>query len=459
MNSNSVKEFVKKEVADWDDDVISTARFKAFSGQRSDWEPKFHFWRDLILKVATNFDLFIIKPSQVKNDWFNRGGLTPLCLDQALSVMCEEGDVVRIGDLLDPTTSRFSLLLRIFRNFMARSAASQDIILEDRIILAPLLKEKSSDVIKQLSESHWTSSCVITLKKFQDVCGGRDEASAVLSYLVGCGKALYLSVKKKEPIEGVKVSLSPVAVSSVSSLDCDVLHLIWTTEKLQQQIDVIDRRYELSKQSALASLKSGNKKIALRHTRELKLASESREKCTSFLNRVEGVLNTIADAESSKKAHAINSFLNTLVSEAILIGARAIKENKISVEEVEICLEELEESIDLQKQVEKSLESTSSYQGIDDDEVEEEFKKLELEMEWKNPEVLLGSLTPRREKEEEISASESAGSLSDALANLKLADSSSRNRQKVLPRMPETTNQKVQPLTLHYSKIVQLESE
>lgn len=43
------------------------------------------------------------------------------------------------------------------------------------------------------------------------------------------------------------------------------------------------------------------------------------------------------------------------VTEAIRIGAEAMKQNKITVEEVEHCLEELEESIDAQKQVEKAL--------------------------------------------------------------------------------------------------------
>ena len=41
--------------------------------------------------------------------------------------------------------------------------------------------------------------------------------------------------------------------------------------------------------------------MALRHARELKLANESREKCASFLNRVEEVLSVIANAESTKK--------------------------------------------------------------------------------------------------------------------------------------------------------------
>ena len=44
-----------------------------------------------------------------------------------------------------------------------------------------------------------------------------------------------------------------------------------------------------SRQSALASLKSGNKKLDLRHARDMKLGTENREKCTSLLNRVEEV--------------------------------------------------------------------------------------------------------------------------------------------------------------------------
>lgn len=66
MDSDSVKEFIRREVPDWDDDeVVATARFKAFSGQRSDWEVKYQFWRDLIIKVSRRFGVFIIDPLQV----------------------------------------------------------------------------------------------------------------------------------------------------------------------------------------------------------------------------------------------------------------------------------------------------------------------------------------------------------------------------------------------------------
>lgn len=61
--------------------------------------------------------------------------------------------------------------------------------------------------------------------------------------------------------------------------------------------------------SALASLKSGNKSSAMRHARELKLASESREKCHVLLMRVEEVLRAIADAQDSKEVCTCKSHI------------------------------------------------------------------------------------------------------------------------------------------------------
>jgi charged multivesicular body protein 7 len=59
--------------------------------------------------------------------------------------------------------------------------------------------------VKHLSESHWNSSCIITMKKFQEVCGGPDEASVMLRYLSGCRTAQYLSVLKNEFVEVHKI--------------------------------------------------------------------------------------------------------------------------------------------------------------------------------------------------------------------------------------------------------------
>ncbi|KAG7635316.1 Snf7 family [Arabidopsis suecica] len=395
MDPEAVKEFIRREVPDWDDEVVAMARFKAFSGQRSDWELKFQFWRDLIIKVSRQFGLFIIDPVQVKKAWFDRGGMTPLCIDDVVLLMHSEGDVVRISDLDDPGSGRIARLLRTVKNLMVQQPVKQEEILESTLVLVPLLKEKAADVVKILSEGHWTSTCVVTLKKFRNLCNGSNEASAVLSHLSGCGKAHKISINRGELIEGVKVSFSQTALPGISTLDCDILHLLRTTEKLQDQLEVMDQRCEKSKKSALASLKSGHRKVALRHARELKVVTESREKCTSLLNRVEEVLNTIADSESTK-----------MVSEAIKTGARVMKDIRISADDVHDYLEELEETIESQKQVEKALES-APYPDIDDEDIEEELLELEMDLESESSQVLPAT-------------SDTADSLTEMFSELKL---------------------------------------
>nr|AFK38291.1 unknown [Lotus japonicus] len=197
-SSASVKDFIAKEVADWDDELVTVARFKAFSGQRSDWQPNFLFWRNLIIKIATHFRFLTVQPSQVKNEWFNRGGLTPLCLDRVLFLMYNEGDIMRTLDLVDPRSGRVSQLFRKVSSLITRSATPPDIVAEEFVVVTAVLKDKAAEVVKHLSENHWNSSCIITMKKFQDVCGGPDEASVILRYLSGCRTAQYLSVHKKE---------------------------------------------------------------------------------------------------------------------------------------------------------------------------------------------------------------------------------------------------------------------
>lgn len=72
-------------------------------------------------------------------------------------------------------------------------------------------------MVRLLSEGHWTSTCVVTLDKFQNLCdGGSNEASAVLSHLSGCGKAHKIFINRGELIE----------VGSYPSLFC-VLFLLY----------------------------------------------------------------------------------------------------------------------------------------------------------------------------------------------------------------------------------------
>lgn len=129
---------VRKEVDDWDDEAKCRARFKALSGQRSDWEPLYCFWRDLILKAARHLGIFLIRPSHVKRLWFRRAGLSPLCLDRVLLEMH------RAGDLLPPqptsTTTRLSHILRRALYFLGASNDDSLALAGDYYILAPLLE-------------------------------------------------------------------------------------------------------------------------------------------------------------------------------------------------------------------------------------------------------------------------------------------------------------------------------
>lgn len=291
--------------------------------------------------------------------------------------------VVNLGGLLRPST--------------------QEKLAEDYYIIPVLLKEKALQVVQVLSERHWTASCVITWRKFQEISGGLKEAHAVLNHLCDHGKAKYLVTTKKDLMEGVKVSLSGRALSGTTSLDFDLLHLIWTAEKLDHQLNVIDLRWKRSRASALASLKLGNKQVALKYSREMKMASLSREKCAALLNRVEEVLAVIADAEASKE-----------VAEAIRIGTQAIKENGISYDEVELCLQELNECIESQKQIDEILGSSAAGAEIEDEDIEEELKELELTF------VEVSTQTSTGLDAVVAGAQETADALSDSLSKLHL---------------------------------------
>ena len=59
--------------------------------------------------------------------------------------------------------------------------------------------------------------------------------------------------------------------------------------------------FKSSRRAALMSFKAGDKQGAFRYVRQSKLFSESRNKCTQLLERVEEVISLIASAESTKQ--------------------------------------------------------------------------------------------------------------------------------------------------------------
>uniref|UniRef100_A0A804N2E0 SNF7 family protein n=1 Tax=Zea mays TaxID=4577 RepID=A0A804N2E0_MAIZE len=286
--------------------------------------------------------------------------------------MRADGDVLLKSELIDPSSTNLHQLVRRVRlmTISSRKAVWQ----EDILVFKLLIEERAADIARQLSDSHWTSTCVVTISKFNSFFVDMDDAHIALCFLTQHGKARYLLGRKQDPIEGVKVALTASQVPAVSKLDHDTLHLVWTEEKLQEQLDVLDRRWEISRRRALASFKSGDKLAAYRYVRQSKLFSQSRSRCTQLLERIEEVISLIASAESNKKVY-----------EAIQIGILAMKDNTVSIDEVNIHMKEIDELVAAQREVDAAL---VPLQSLDDEgDIDEEFSKLEAELQDDVPHI------------------------------------------------------------------------
>ncbi|KAG8045264.1 hypothetical protein GUJ93_ZPchr0008g12300 [Zizania palustris] len=401
---------VREEVSGegwWDDPdgVELRARFKAFTGQRGDWpQPKLLFWKGLVLRVARRLRLCSAPAHLVTGVWFSRpGGLTPLCLPQVLEEMRADGEILLKSELIDPTASTLYQLVR--RLSQMAVVSKQPIVQDDIVVFKSLVEERAAEIVGPLRDSHWTPTCIVTISKFNTFFHGWEDSHAALCYLTQCGKARYIMDRKQDSVEGVKFALMASQVSTISKLDYDTLHLIWTEEKLQQQLDVLDQRWEISRRRALVSFKSGDKQAAYRYVRQSKLFSESRKRCTPLLERVEEVISLIASAESTKK-----------VNEAIKMSIQAMKEHNVSIEEVNRHLKEVDELVATQRETDAALGSVTLQSTDREGDIEEEFMKLEAELEDDMPHIQEDPVSHANEELHD----EDVESLSNNLSNIKL---------------------------------------
>ncbi|XP_037404962.1 uncharacterized protein LOC119267639 isoform X2 [Triticum dicoccoides] len=403
---------VRAEVggASWWDDPDGAdlhARFKAFTGQRRDWpEPKLLFWKDLLLRIARRLRLCSAPAHLVTSVWFARpGGITPLCLPQVLEEMRADGEILLKSELIVPTAGG---LYQLVRRVSQMAISRRPIVQEDILVFRSLVEERFEDIATQLRGSHWTSTCVITMTKFNSFFYGREDAHAALCYLTQSGKTRYLAIRKEDPVEGVKFPLVSAHAPAVSKFDCDTLHLVWQEEKLQQQFDVLDRRWEISRRAALMSFKAGDKQGAFRYVRQSKLFSESRNKCAQLLERVEEVISLIASAESTKQVY-----------EAIQIGMKAMKEHNVSMEDINTHLKEVDDLVAAQRKINTALESAPLDSLADEEDIEEEFRNLEAELEDKVSPVHVEEPEPVLHANDD-SPDETVESLSNNLSSMKL---------------------------------------
>lgn len=71
--------------------------------------------------------------------------------------MHSEGDVVRISDLDDPGSGRISRLLRIVRNVMAQPSTKAGDILENKLVVVPLLKVNHLFLVLKVKRCVWNN--------------------------------------------------------------------------------------------------------------------------------------------------------------------------------------------------------------------------------------------------------------------------------------------------------------
>ncbi|CAK9868737.1 unnamed protein product [Sphagnum jensenii] len=373
-----VAAFLEAEVPDWGDEVISRARYKAFTGQRADYEARLQFWKTLVVKCARHLNLVVIDANMVQQKWYLREGVTPLGIATVLKEMHKSGELKTKEELLSSQQSLVqytgSLLKQLFvwagRQVLSTSSPHEhDAALADKLIVTSLLQERKKLVIESLTENQWAKGCIVTMANFQELCGGAETADIIKLVLVLEGKAHEIKVVGRDNIEGLKISLKENLVTAVSENDCHILQLHWTMERLQQQYSILEQRVTISRASTVRAIKAGDKQAALRHARRWKTLNSSKEQCGNFMDRIDEVLTSIADAEATQK-----------VTDAVKVGASAIKEHHVTLDEVHTCLEELNQAISEQKETQEALGAPSATDEEDAD-LEKEFDDLEADIE------------------------------------------------------------------------------
>lgn len=76
-------------------------------------------------------------------------------------------------------------------------------------------QERSSLVIKALSEAEWRHVCVVTMTRFRELCGSTETADVLIAVLINQGRACLLKLDGKENIE---VSIWQLCASLVFNL-------------------------------------------------------------------------------------------------------------------------------------------------------------------------------------------------------------------------------------------------
>lgn len=291
-----------------------------------------------------------------------------MCISQVLVEMYKCGDLQELDNPRE-TESSLSWFWQQIRKgvFLERGNTLVNAnSIGQRLVVTTLVHERLVEVTKSVSEKCWTASSVITMVLFIKLCGGGEEADIVKKELIRTKRGRTFVTEGNMPVEGIKVSLTQDCVPDISKLDCYMLHLYGTLEKLHTQIIVLEKAYSWSKQSAIRALQQKDRSTAKRHARSMHTLAASKSKCTEFEGKIQELLAFISQAEMTKQ-----------VSEAMKVGTDALKEHTVPLEDIQECLSEVDEAISLHKEAASALGSPT--EGSEADDLDLELAELELE--------------------------------------------------------------------------------
>lgn len=194
-----IYEFLKLQVPEWEDDEVMLARFGSVDRTDPWFVSRSNFWSSLIIRVSQHLKAIVISAEEIKLEWFRKGGLLPMDLDDVLEGMLKKGQLQKLETALSktawfsfPTTFSWTV-----RTLMGTPPSTSGMF-----VVTSVLKERAEAVAGSLlQQAAFSSDFLITSQKFQKLCEGEQAAALIMRWLVMERMAIHISLKGTDHLE------------------------------------------------------------------------------------------------------------------------------------------------------------------------------------------------------------------------------------------------------------------
>ncbi|XP_063690027.1 charged multivesicular body protein 7-like isoform X1 [Bolinopsis microptera] len=284
---------------------------------------KLNFWSNLICAVCQYRKTPFVTISELKRCLAWRG-VPPQCLEGVLEEMQNKRTVLKLEKLTE-TWSRWgfgvlaSPLTSVWRRIVPDTS-------EQKFVVVSVLEECRSKVINSV---YHNDDLLFTIQEWNNLMLTFVHPSNLenLNNYLGfrCDIVMY-----GDPVSLVKVRApDEKVVSSISQVDIAIGKAKATRDALCSQIKQLSGKVN---DLLTAARKAKNKNAALAHLRRKKLYERSIAKWEGALNNTESLLLQLEESQHNK------TILSTLK-----VGAEALKQNKVSLNEVDDIMDQLDE--------------------------------------------------------------------------------------------------------------------